>query len=164
MFAPFDGVILIQEEEFRIVAARLRARPLPARASPRRVAASPRRAGRDARDLRGQRDAPNVDGLRWFLDHVWQGPDLGDAQLHVYGRVAERIPLAAARDVVGHGLVEHLDAAYRDTDVVINPVRFGAGLKIKTVEALASGLPLVTTTEGARGPRPVCGRSVPGRR
>jgi ribosome biogenesis protein Tsr3 len=34
---------------------------------------------------------------------------------------------------------------------VINPVRFGAGLKIKTVEALANGLPLVTSEEGARG-------------
>jgi len=34
---------------------------------------------------------------------------------------------------------------------IINPIRFGAGLKIKNVEALAHGLPLVTTTHGSRG-------------
>ncbi len=55
------------------------------------------------------------------------------------------------RNVVEHGFVDDLGAVYRDTDIAINPVRFGAGLKIKTVEALASGLPLVTTAEGARG-------------
>ena len=30
-------------------------------------------------------------------------------------------------------------------------MRFGSGLKIKTVEALGNGIPLVTTNEGARG-------------
>jgi glycosyltransferase involved in cell wall biosynthesis len=36
-------------------------------------------------------------------------------------------------------------------DIVVNPVLYGAGLKIKTVEAFGYGLPLVTTEEGARG-------------
>jgi glycosyltransferase involved in cell wall biosynthesis len=38
--------------------------------------------------------------------------------------------------------------------------RGGAGLKIKTVEALAHGLPLVTTGEGARGLRELDGHAL----
>lgn len=34
---------------------------------------------------------------------------------------------------------------------MINPVQMGAGLKIKSVEAMANGLPLVTTTHSATG-------------
>ena len=41
--------------------------------------------------------------------------------------------------------------AYCDADIVINPVFLGGGLKIKNVEALCYGKPLVTTTVGAEG-------------
>ena len=36
-------------------------------------------------------------------------------------------------------------------DVFVNPVRHGAGINIKMVEAMAAGLPVVTTPTGARG-------------
>jgi glycosyltransferase involved in cell wall biosynthesis len=41
--------------------------------------------------------------------------------------------------------------AYRAAKVVINPIRYGSGLKIKTVEALSKGKALVTTECGASG-------------
>ena len=40
---------------------------------------------------------------------------------------------------------------YVISDIIINPVTFGGGLKIKNVEALCNGLPLVTTSVGAEG-------------
>jgi glycosyltransferase involved in cell wall biosynthesis len=49
------------------------------------------------------------------------------------------------------GVVPKARDAWAQLDVAINPVRWGSGLKIKTVEAFATGVPLVTTTEGARG-------------
>lgn len=49
------------------------------------------------------------------------------------------------------GFVPQLDRLWSGMDIAINPVRWGSGLKIKTVEALAAGLPLVSTREGARG-------------
>ena len=49
------------------------------------------------------------------------------------------------------GVVENLDSAYAEMDVVVNPVRIGGGLKIKSVDALCRGLPLVTTRVGAEG-------------
>jgi glycosyltransferase involved in cell wall biosynthesis len=49
------------------------------------------------------------------------------------------------------GFVDDLRGAYRDVDIVLNPVFFGAGLKLKTVEALCFARPLVTTSLGAEG-------------
>ena len=49
------------------------------------------------------------------------------------------------------GYVDDLDALYAETDIVVNPVTFGGGLKIKCVEALAHGKPLITSPVGAEG-------------
>ena len=57
------------------------------------------------------------------------------------------------------GYVRNLRRAYRDAAVVINPVRFGTGLKIKTVEALAHGKALVTTSCGVEGLEGAHGRA-----
>ena len=61
------------------------------------------------------------------------------------------LKLADNSGVTLHGIVDDLDEIYRRIDIVINPVRVGSGLKIKNVEALANGLPLVTTSHGAEG-------------
>jgi glycosyltransferase involved in cell wall biosynthesis len=41
--------------------------------------------------------------------------------------------------------------AYAKSDLVVVPIRFGTGLKIKTIEAMGRGLPTVSTTVGAEG-------------
>jgi glycosyltransferase involved in cell wall biosynthesis len=40
---------------------------------------------------------------------------------------------------------------YGRIDLAANPVQFGTGLKIKNVEAMAYGIPLITTPQGAAG-------------
>jgi glycosyltransferase involved in cell wall biosynthesis len=49
------------------------------------------------------------------------------------------------------GEVESLDPSYRAATAVVVPLRMGAGLKFKTVEALMRGIPVVSTTVGAEG-------------
>jgi glycosyltransferase involved in cell wall biosynthesis len=99
--------------------------------------------------------APNVDGITWFLVNVW--PDLyADCMitLNIYGKVCTEITEDIRRNTKGvnfHGFVSELSEVYNHCDVMINPVRAGAGLKIKNLEALGNGLPLVTTTHGASG-------------
>ncbi|HEX4172195.1 MAG TPA: glycosyltransferase family 4 protein, partial [Acetobacteraceae bacterium] len=44
-----------------------------------------------------------------------------------------------------------LHELYRNARVAIAPLRYGAGVKFKVVEALHEGLPLVTTSIGAQG-------------
>ncbi|OYY68298.1 MAG: hypothetical protein B7Y47_13880 [Sphingomonas sp. 28-63-12] len=49
------------------------------------------------------------------------------------------------------GSINRLDELYRQVDIMLNPSVGGSGLKIKTVEFLAAGMPLVSTTDGMMG-------------
>jgi hypothetical protein len=49
------------------------------------------------------------------------------------------------------GRVGELDEFYDQVDIVINPMQFGTGLKIKSVEALFQGLPLIATRAAMAG-------------
>ncbi|WP_052730139.1 glycosyltransferase [Sphingomonas sp. SRS2] len=94
----------------------------------------------------GSNTAPNVHGLRWFIDQVW--PQLRAARpelrLDVAGSVAAAFPQAAP-GVIFHGMVDDLAVLYRDAGVVISPLLHGSGLKIKLIEALAHGKAVVAT-------------------
>lgn len=49
------------------------------------------------------------------------------------------------------GLVDCLEDFYNQVDIVINPLTFGTGQKIKSVEALSFGLPILSTSVGFEG-------------
>ena len=55
------------------------------------------------------------------------------------------------KNIILHGYAKDLNVVYSKSDLIINPVLYGGGLKIKNVEALAHGIPLITTNEGANG-------------
>ncbi len=60
--------------------------------------------------------------------------------------------LAADLDAVEvTGRVETLDPYYADAAAVLVPLRSGAGVKFKTVEAMVRGIPVVSTTVGVEG-------------
>jgi glycosyltransferase involved in cell wall biosynthesis len=99
---------------------------------------------------------PNVDAVHWFVDEIL--PRVREhvpAVLTVVG--PDPPPSIAGLDdgeavrVVGH--VVNIDDYYDRSRVFVSPLRFGAGVKGKNVQALARGLPLVTTAVGAAGLR-----------
>ena len=49
------------------------------------------------------------------------------------------------------GFVPDIGKFYRDMDVIISPVTMGTGINVKTVQAMAFGMPLLTTAWGAKG-------------
>jgi glycosyltransferase involved in cell wall biosynthesis len=65
---------------------------------------------------------------------------------------AEVLALAGARISVSANVSEaRLREHYRASRVAVVPLRYGAGVKLKVVEALREGLPVVTTSIGAQG-------------
>jgi len=100
----------------------------------------------------GSAYVPNRDAINWFIAECW--PQISakyNIELSIYGTVAYELVLKDESNIICKGFVEDIDEVYKEADIIINPVRFGAGIKIKNVEALAHGLPLVTTTHGTRG-------------
>lgn len=100
----------------------------------------------------GSRIQGNVVGMRNFIEHAWPVviSSRPDAVLRVYGDVVTRLEADdPSIDLIG--FVEDLEEAYAGATVIINPVALGTGLKIKTIEALARGRPVVTTSCGAEG-------------
>lgn len=98
----------------------------------------------------GAKSEVNLAGLKWFLDQVWPILATQGFHLDVVGRVAEAF-YDAVEGVVFHGRQEDLSPFFQQANISINPVFVGGGLKIKCVDALAAGMPCVTTPEGAAG-------------
>ena len=98
--------------------------------------------------------SPNCDGLTWFLDEVF--PLVQEQVPWATLRVSGADPPVELREqerfgVVFQGHVPNLMDFYGSARAVISPVRFGSGVKIKTVEALQYGVPVVSTEVGAEG-------------
>jgi glycosyltransferase involved in cell wall biosynthesis len=99
---------------------------------------------------------PNVQGLLWFIDKVWPGlaarhPDL---RFDIVGknpdeRLREVVALHDGIRLTGY--VADLDTVYRDSRVSVAPLTFGSGMKVKVLDAMARGIPTVTTSVGAEG-------------
>jgi glycosyltransferase involved in cell wall biosynthesis len=98
---------------------------------------------------------PNVEGLLWFCDEIW--PKIRSekpiAKLEVVGldpspRVLEldRLP-----GVQVTGFVPDIRSKLWSATVCVVPLRVGGGTRLKILEALAAGCPVVSTTVGAEG-------------
>ena len=98
--------------------------------------------------------APNVDAMTSFHRDTW--PQVRAAVPGIHLTIAGSAPPAevlalAADDVTVTGWVPELEPYIARAMVSIAPLRFGAGVKGKIVQAIAAGLPVVTTTIGAEG-------------
>ena len=94
----------------------------------------------------------NLDGLKWFLAEIWPGVLAAhpEAEFDVVGTVGKAVPAGAPRVRV-HGPLNDLDSVYACASVCLVPLRFGTGLKIKLIEAMAHGRAVVSTAAGAEG-------------
>lgn len=90
---------------------------------------------------------PNREGLRWFLDEVW--PSLRD-EFGVRCEIAgSSVPTHLPGGVSDVGRVSSINVFLSDATAVAVPVINGVGAPVKTAEALASGVPVLSTLDGA---------------
>lgn len=89
----------------------------------------------------------NVNGAKWLYEEVL--PHLENCKIQMIGKICYEIedhPL-----VEKHYLVDDIDQFYRNTKVSICPMLSGTGIKIKVLEALSYGMPVVTNRRGVDG-------------
>jgi glycosyltransferase involved in cell wall biosynthesis len=110
----------------------------------------------------GFRHAPNVDAVLFFCRHVLPliQRSLPDVTVTIVGDAPPKEVLAlSSAAITVTGWVPHVAPYLASHCVSIAPLRFGAGCKGKIVEAMAAGLPVVTTSVGAEGMELVHGRT-----
>lgn len=95
---------------------------------------------------------PNRNGLRFLLEEVFPRvwSELPDARLTLVGPGLEQPPSADPR-VEAYGFVEDLRNAYARASCAVVPLLQGGGTPLKLIEALAYGLPIITTPRAAAG-------------
>lgn len=99
---------------------------------------------------------PNVDAILWFATEVFPIvlKEIPDIRFYIVGsNVPDEIKSLQDAHIIVPGFVsdEKLMQYYEQCKIAVVPLRYGAGVKGKIVEAMYYGIPVITTSVGAEG-------------
>jgi glycosyltransferase involved in cell wall biosynthesis len=159
----FDHVLAVTKEDSQTL-AQLARKPcsitvVPIAAAPQEVEVIHRQP--DARHIVSVGSMfypPNVEGALWFANAVYpliQSQLPGTKLYLIGGRPAKEIRRLGDRDpdIVVTGYVRDLRPYLEQSAVMIAPLHFGSGMRVKVLDALTWGMPLVSTSFGCQGVR-----------
>jgi glycosyltransferase involved in cell wall biosynthesis len=95
---------------------------------------------------------PNYEAMLWFLNEVYPQvqSQIPGVNLTITGK-RTRHPLPASQNVTLTGYVNDVRSLIARSWISIAPIFTGGGTRLKILEAMALGTPVVTTTKGAEG-------------
>ncbi|MFH1202026.1 MAG: glycosyltransferase [Candidatus Omnitrophota bacterium] len=99
---------------------------------------------------------PNVDGLLYFCDKIFPliKSKMPGVNFHIIGSNMGSIDLEKIKDDKNIRIVGEVDDVrpyLARSKLLVSPIRKGAGLKVKILEALAMGIPVVATSQSVKG-------------
>ncbi len=125
-----------------------------------RFAFLPRPGGERLLFLGGLDYHPNRDAADWLLGEIWplvRGTE-PDAELLLAGRGTEALAKGGLPPGVSClGDPADVPDCFAGADLLVVPLRIGAGTRLKVLEAMAAGLPVVSTDRGCEGTAAVAG-------
>ncbi len=100
--------------------------------------------------------APNIDAILWLKKEIWPliRSKLPDTNLNIYGAyLPEHVQhMDSPKDGFRiMGWADNAETVLKKAKVALAPLRFGAGIKGKLIDAMLAGTPTVTTSIGAEG-------------
>lgn len=143
-----DEIAAYKDEPAKVVTA-------PNGVDPERFVYHPReKAGRQILFLGGMDYTPNLDAAGYFLDEIFPRilQEEPEARLLLVGRELWRLgEKNLSPGVECHESVLEVLSWFYQADLLVVPLRQGAGTRIKVLEAMAAGLPVVATAKGCEG-------------
>jgi glycosyltransferase involved in cell wall biosynthesis len=108
---------------------------------------------------------PNIDGVLWFAHEVYplirqQRPDV---HFDIVGARPPQEIVALGRDSIGinvTGYVADPTPYLQRSALMVVPLRAGGGMRVKILNAMAQGIPIVSTTLGCEGIEVVPGENI----
>jgi len=100
--------------------------------------------------------APNTDSVMFLKNEIWPRikEQLPEAELHIYGAYAPKHIAEMDNTTEGFilkGWTPDVSGVMEKAKVCLAPLRFGAGLKGKLLDAMLNGTPSITTSIGSEG-------------
>lgn len=102
---------------------------------------------------------PNYEAMQWFVGDVFPLilEKMSSAQLIITGDHAN-LPLPSLQNVTLAGHVDDIKSLIASSSVALAPLQSGGGTRLKVLEAMAIGIPVVATSKGAEGLDAVSGK------
>ena len=98
----------------------------------------------------GSNFGPNLEGILWFVDNVMS--ELRDFKLYIVGKNFENEKEKLKRlNVEVIGTVNSMEKYYYSFPVMVMPIFYGSGMKVKTAEAMMYGKTILATDEALEG-------------
>ncbi|MDD5066629.1 MAG: glycosyltransferase family 4 protein [bacterium] len=98
---------------------------------------------------------PNEDAVLYFVHEIFPfiKEKISDAKFYIVGPnpPEEIIALAENKNIIVTGFVKNLTPYYRNSKVSIVPLRAGGGTRLKILESMGLGRPVVSTSIGCEG-------------
>ena len=97
---------------------------------------------------------PNIQGIRWFISRIWPMvlQQVPNVKLCLAGRnFPEDLPWLCSPNVEVLGEVKNAWDMMTSGGIMIVPLLSGSGMRVKAIEAMAGGRPIVSTTIGMEG-------------
>ncbi len=93
---------------------------------------------------------PNKDAMAWFLDEIYEPLHKQNISLTIVGSLMPKSITAYKHkfkllNILSDISVDELNELYKKTRIAIVPLRYGAGVKGKVIEAMSKGVPVVGT-------------------
>jgi len=94
----------------------------------------------------------NYEAMLWFVGEVFPRvlEKIPSAQLIITGDHAN-LPLPSLKNITLTGFVDDVKTLIASSTVAVAPLRSGGGTRLKILEAMAIGTPVIATSKGAEG-------------
>lgn len=97
----------------------------------------------------------NLDAARWIIRSIWPliSANNKNVKLWIVGKNAlDKLGDYESEDVIiEDNPTSNTEEIYQNADILLAPIRVGGGTSLKILEAMATGLPVVTTRLGNEG-------------
>lgn len=99
---------------------------------------------------------PNIDGLLWFIKDVWPLviKEKPTTCFYILGKKGDKRIYEVAKpyqNIIFTGFINDLDHYLKKSTAYVVPLRFGSGMKVKVLDGLYRGSPMVSTAVGVEG-------------
>ncbi len=97
---------------------------------------------------------PNLEGVDWFLKRVWIENFKNNKSLKLYlagKNMPSFLKNQSNKSLIIEGVIENSEVYMKKKSVMIVPLFSGSGIRIKILEGMSMGIPIISTPKGAQG-------------